>query len=492
MIQVSIPVPVLAALKHLLKNNHSAEIVGGAVRDVLLQRQQILDWDITTDATPEQIQDLFPQAFYDNNYGTVMIAPKHLSEQFNFDWPEDHPLDVLDITTYRSETGYTNQRHPDQVEWGESLEEDTQRRDFTINALALDIQPAELPDLNSIQEAQIELKATVIDYHQGLQDLNQRLIRTVGQPEARFKEDALRMLRAVRFATQLECQIEPQTQAAIDKLASNLKVISGERIKLELWKILSSHSPADGIDLLDKTGLLKYILPELLQGKGVAQGGRHQYDVYTHNLESLRHCPSPDPLIRLATLLHDIGKPKTAVKQGPRGVTFYGHEVVGAHMSKRIAARLKLSRKETNLLFRLIRWHMFTYDPDMTNSAIRRFIRRVGVENINHMMNLRIGDRKGGGSKATSWRLRELQERIGENLYEPMSVRDLKVNGQDIMQHYQIKPSKAVGQVLNYLFYLVMEDQLDNDREQLLEYLNQHQLDELLSLAADATNATEE
>lgn len=303
----------------------------------------------------------------------------------------------------------------------------------------------------------------------GGKDLKDKIVRAVGKAQERFNEDALRMMRAVRIASQLNFKIEKNTLQAIKELAETITAVSWERIRDELWKILSCQQPAEGILLLDETGLLRQILPEMEKMKEVPQGGHHIYDVYKHSIESLRGCPSSDPLVKLATLLHDIGKPIALRKQGPRGVTFYGHEVVGARMVGKIGDRLRLAKKDKQRLVMLVRWHMFTYDPKMTDAAIRRFIRRVGIENINDMMLLRVGDRKGGGSKATSWRLRELQQRIGEQLYEPLTVKDLKVNGHDVIKTLKIKPGPKVGQILNKLFEEVLEDSSKNKREYLLK-----------------------
>ena len=410
-------------------------LVGGGVRN-LLTGQPIVNPDFTTNATPEEIQKLLPGSFYDNKFGTVGIPVGD---------------EVYEVTTYRTERNYTDKRHPDQVEWGQTLAEDLSRRDFTINAMVVG------PDLN------------LIDPFAGKKDLTDKIVRAVGQAQERFTEDALRMMRAVRIATQLGFTIEPHTLQAIKDLATTLSAISWERIRDELFKILASAYPSEGINLLDQTNLLSQIIPEMIAMKQVPQGGHHLYDVWTHSLESLRHCPSSDPLIRLATLLHDVGKPKTLRHQGPRGVTFYGHEVVGARLVAQIADRLRLSKKDRDKLITLVRWHMFTYSPQMTPAAIRRFIRRVGVDNINDMMLLRIGDRKGGGSKATSWRLRELQQRIGAELYEPLSLTDLKVTGHDVMKELKIKPGPQVGRILNQLFKEVLEDSSKNTRDHLLE-----------------------
>lgn len=459
-----IPSPVLAALNRLHTHGHEAYVVGGAVRDLLLSRHPILDWDITTSATPEDTLALFPGSFSDNAFGTVMLDIKHL-------YPDEttpsqlNELDVLDITTYRSESGYSNNRHPDQVSWGKSLSDDVSRRDFTINALALKV---DLPEIDMSQDYQ-EVSAQVLDYCQGEKDLSAKIIRTVGDPELRFGEDALRMMRAVRLAAQLGFGIEAQTLSAIKTKSSLLAQVSKERIRDEFFKILASPYPADGVVMLTNTELLQHVIPELLSCIGVRQVGRHRHDVYTHSLESLRHCPSPDPLVRLATLLHDIGKPKSYREQGPRGVTFYGHEVIGAKMVAAIADRLRVSKAAKKKLVTLVRWHMFTYTHNMTDAAIRRFIVRVGKDSINDMIMLRIGDRLGGGSRATSWRLQELQTRIGENLYQPLGLSDLSINGHDLMSALKLTPGPHLGKILNHLFEGVMTGAIENQRQPLLE-----------------------
>lgn len=472
---INLPPLVIFLLSRMSQAGYSAYVVGGAVRDSLLSRPNVVDWDITTNATPQQLLDLIPESFCDNNYGTVMVAPKHVAtlafEELGLSVPEDShsDLEVFDVTTYRNEAGYSNRRHPDKVDWGKSLEEDVTRRDFTINALALSPQvDLSTFDLNNYFTKPEPLEVRILDFHHGLEDIEARLVRAVGDPNQRFGEDALRMMRAIRLATQLSFMLEPSTLEAITLNAHLISHISFERKRDELLKILASDYPADGVQLLYTTGLLSEIIPELTEAVDVPQGGRHKYDVWRHSLESLRECPSTNPIVRLATLLHDVGKPRTIEFQGPRGVTFYGHEVVGAHMAKKIADRLRLSSKDKQKIFTLVRWHMFHYDPAMTDSAIKRLIRRIGVENINDMINLRIGDRLGGGSRASSWRLRELQERIGENLYEPLGLKDLAINGHDLMNAFGLKPGPILGTVLNQLFEEVMEETVPNTKEALL------------------------
>jgi len=431
-----LPNNVLKVLKTLEAGGFQAFIVGGAVRD-LLSGAPVTDWDFTTDAEPEKIQALFPDSFYDNAFGTVGVK---------FD-PE-----VYEITTFRSEAGYTDRRRPDSVKWGKTLESDLTRRDFTVNAMAMD------------------QHGRIIDPFDGQKDLARKLLRAVGDPDRRFNEDALRMLRAIRIASQLGFTIETKSLTAIGSNNALIKAVSAERIRDELLKILAAPFPKEGVLLMFNTGLLQFIIPELIAGRGVKQAGHHTKDVWNHSLDALAACPAPDPIVRLATLIHDIGKPVVkATKESSGEITFYNHEVIGARMSKTIARRLKFSKKDTDLLWTLVRWHMFQYEPKMTDKAIRRSIKRVGKNNINKMLMLRVGDRVGGGSNATSWRLQEFQERIKQVLVKPFSINDLKVNGHDIMKALNLKPGPKVGKILKTLFDEVLDDAKKNDRESLLE-----------------------
>ncbi len=456
--QLKIPKLVIKILQLVQKNNFEIYIVGGAIRDLLLE-QVTYDWDFTTNAKPEQIQKIFPESFYDNKFGTVGITAEELVKQFKikkYNWQEENinPEDIFEITTFRSESSYSDHRRPDKVVWGKKLEDDLQRRDFTINAMALRLQE------NNNWE--------IIDPFKGQQDLEGRIIRTVGNPDERFYEDSLRMMRAIRIAGQLGFTIEEKTLKAINKNSDLIKKISAERVRDELFKLLKSNYPDDGIKLLFTSGLLQHIIPELIKMRGIEQAGHHTKDVWNHSLDSLASCPSPDPIVRLAVLIHDIGKP-VVVKIKNGHPTFYNHEIVGAKLSKKIADRLKFSKKDRNKLWLLVRYHMFTYNPKVTDKSIRKFIKNVGKENINDMIMLRIGDRKGGGSKATSWRLRELQERIGQLMYTPLQINDLKVNGGDVMKILKIKPGPKVGEVLERLFDEVMGDDSKNEREYLLK-----------------------
>lgn len=444
---------VLEIYHKLEKSGFEVYFVGGCVRD-LIRDQEVKDWDMTTNATPEQIQAVFPDSFYDNSFGTVGVPL--------MDVEEDEHKGVVEITTFRTESSYKDHRHPEKVVWGKNIEEDLQRRDFTVNAIAIKI-------LNDRTE--------IVDPYKGKEDLEQRVIKAVGNPEERFNEDALRLMRAIRFATVLGFTIENHTWSAIVKNAKLISHVSGERIRDELLKILTVDSAYEGIEMLNKAGIMDVILPELAIGKGVSQirpGRHHTTDVFEHNILSLKHCPSKDAIVKLATLLHDVGKPEVAAKDEEGHVIFYNHEVKGAFIAREISNRLKFSKKHRDKIFTLIRWHMFTVDVSITDAAIRRFIRRVGVDNVNDMIDLRIGDRLGGGTQvAESWRLKKFKERLNEQLHPPFSVNDLAVDGNDIMRELKIKPGPEIGKILKALFEEVDENLELNNRDYLLQRIKE-------------------
>jgi len=428
--------------------------VGGCVRDLLLDRE-VKDWDMATSGTPEEIQKLFPDSFYDNSFGTVGIPLPNIEET-------EHK-GIIEITTFRTESSYSDNRHPEKVEWGKTIEEDLTRRDFTINAIALSINK--------------DGEENIIDPYGGKLDLEKKIIRAVGNPIERFAEDALRLLRAIRIATQLQFEIEPKTWDAVIEKAKTINQISKERIRDELLKTLATNNPYEGVMLFDTAGLLKHIIPELIDGKSVSQarpGRHHTTDVFDHNVLSLKNCPSKDPVVRFATLLHDVGKPSVESKDENGLVIFYNHEVRGAKIASEIADRLRFSKKQREKIHTLIRWHMFTIDEHITDSAIRRFIRRVGVENVNDMIDLRIGDRLGGGTQfAESWRLKKFKKRLNEQLNPPFSINDLAVNGTDVMRELNIDPGPAVGKILQTLFEEVDENLELNNRDHLLKRIHE-------------------
>ncbi|HWY79214.1 MAG TPA: CCA tRNA nucleotidyltransferase [Candidatus Sulfotelmatobacter sp.] len=434
-------------------------LVGGSVRNMLFFKENALanikDWDMTTNATPQEMLKLFPNAFYDNSFGTVGIPVEALKDI-------EH-AGVVEVTTFRTERNYIDHRHPE-VSWGKTIEEDLSRRDFTMNAIAM-----ELTDhISPIDEANF------IDPFNGKRDIANKIIRSVGNSNERFKEDALRLMRAIRFAAQLGFQIENQTLQAITNDALLLSEIAGERIRDELLKLLASDYPYEGIMLLKNTGLLHQIIPELLEGVGVSQerpGRHHKDDVFTHNILSLKFCPSTNPIVRFATLIHDVGKPRVAASDEDGYVIFHNHEIIGSRMAYNICDRLRFSKKQREKIVKLIRWHMFTVDEHITDSAVRRFIRRIGVENVKDMMDLRVGDRLGGGTQtAESWRLKLFKQRVEKQLAPaPFSINDLAIDGNDIMKELKIKPGRKIGAILQKLFEEIDEDLSKNTKEYLLQ-----------------------
>jgi len=444
-----IPKEILKIYETIEDSGFEIYFVGGCVRNLLMDIP-IKDWDMTTSATPEEITNLFNDSYYNNDFGTVGIPVNENS--------------VVEVTTYRTEHGFSNKRHPDKVEWGKTIEEDLSRRDFTMNAIAFKLIE------NNKQE--------YVDPYNGLEDIEERIIRCVGNPKERFKEDALRLMRAIRFASQLNFDIEEDTGREIKADAKLIKDISWERIRDEFMKIMESPDPVKGINLLKEAGILEIILPELMEGINVSQvrpGRHHTTDVYTHNVMSLRHCPSPDPVIKFAALLHDVGKPKVRGEDKDGLVTFYNHEMSGAKMAYEICQRFRFSKKNTDKVVNLIRWHMFSVNENLSDAGIRRFIRRIGAENVADMMDLRIGDRLGGGTQtAESWRLKKFKERVaGELAPKPFGINDLAIDGNDVMKELDLKPSPEIGKILQKLFEEVDEDLSKNKKEFLMKRLKE-------------------
>ncbi|MFA5025642.1 MAG: HD domain-containing protein [Candidatus Shapirobacteria bacterium] len=437
-----LPENVKAVMKKVQDNGGEIYVVGGAVRDWIIKKE-IKDWDFATNLTPDNMKKIFPNnSFCENKFGTFSVI---LNDN-----------EIFEITTYRTEKEYGDKRHPDVVEWGKTLGEDVERRDFTINAMAMDVN-GEITDMNN-----------------GLEDLNNRLIRTVGNPDDRFSEDALRMIRAIRIAAQIGFLIEEETFESIQENAHLITEIAAERIKGELFKILLCKKPGDGIRLLKNSGLLFEIMPELLPGVGMGQKGHHIYDVWDHELEALNNCQSKDPVTRLATLLHDVGKPMV-MKETDGEKTFHNHEVIGSRIAVKIGKRLRLSNKELEQLFILVRWHMFTVEDTQTDKAVRRFIRNVTPEYLDEMISLRRSDRLGSGAKESSWRWELFKKRLIEVQKQPFTVKDLKVNGLDVMEILNIKPGRKVGETLDKLFAKVEEKPELNVREVLLEKIKDFQ-----------------
>lgn len=442
-----IPPFVSHVTKTMQNAGFESYLVGGCVRD-LLQDKLPTDWDVTTNATPQQIISIFSEikTVNENAFGTVTVIdmPKHQSERE----PQKNGVKntpEVQITTYRSEGEYSDSRRPDSVSYETDIRKDLERRDFTMNAIAWD-----------------PIKDTIIDLFGGIRDIKDKIIRCVLYPEVRFKEDALRMMRAVRFSTTLDFAIESSTLSAITIDAPLLAKISGERVRDELFKIVNSPNPSVGIALLEKTGLLKFIIPELYDGIGCEQKGAHIYDVYEHLMHALQHAADRGlPLeIRLAALFHDIGKPATRRYDKTKDkYTFFGHEVVGARMTKKILDRLRVSHETADLVVKLVRNHMFFSDTEqITLSAVRRVIQRVGVENIWLLMQVRECDRVGMKKAEAPYRLRKYHAMVEEALHDPISVSALKIDGRYLMNELHMKPGPRMGWILHALLEEVLED----------------------------------
>ncbi len=452
---VKLPEYVVKFLKTFKKNGFLIYVVGGSVRDLLLGKET-KNWDFTTNAKPEEIMKLFPDAFYNNQFGTVGIPIPTQERQL-----------VFEVTTFRKESNYTDNRHPETIEWAQTVEEDLARRDFTINAIALRL----------VSLAQGASSYEIVDPYDGQKHLKEKLIIAVGDPDRRFQEDALRLIRAIRLAAQLEFLIEEKTRASIQKNAHLILNISAERIRDELLKILGTNHPSEGILFMRQTGLLQRILPELDDCFDIPQKSpkrHHIYDVGTHLIMSLKHCPSSDVITRFAALLHDVGKLKTFKKdEKTQLITFYNHEVAGTTMATRIADRLKLSGKQKEKLIRLVQYHQFTVSELQTDKTLRRFIREVGKEYLQDLLDVRIGDRIGSGAAPTSWRFELFKKRLDEVQKIPFMVKDLKIDGHDVMKILHIKPGPKIGELLQTIFNDVEEGKLQNERDVLLKRIEE-------------------
>jgi tRNA nucleotidyltransferase (CCA-adding enzyme) len=461
---LTIPKEVQDVVALLRYSGYEAYLVGGCVRDAL-RGIAPNDWDVATNAEPEQIQGLFSEHVYENRFGTVGVKTGS----------EDPRLAIVEVTTYRIDGAYLDGRRPETVERTEHLEEDLARRDFTINALAYG-------------------DGVLIDHFHGEDDLAQGLIRAVGNPTQRFEEDALRLMRAVRFAAQLGFTIEDETAAAIRALAPTIARVSFERIRDEFTKLVLSEHAVQGIELMREYGLLAVVLPELAEGIGIGQNKHHIYSVYEHNLRTFGYAVEQnyDLVVRLASLFHDIGKPKVKRGNGPDS-TFYNHEVVGGRMTKTLMTRLHFSADFVQRVSHLVRHHMFFYNVDEVSPAgVRRFIRRVGPECIDDLFRLREGDRIGSGvPKAVPYKLRHLRYMIDQVKSDPISPAMLKLSGTDIMEQLSLAPGPRIGAFLALLLEEVIEDPTRNDATVLAERVRElHTLDDA-ALFALATQARE-
>ena len=467
-----IPINLLKIISKLEAENFEVFVVGGSVRDLLLKKE-VVDWDLTTSAKPEEILKIFPDAKYKNDFGTVLIPEKYLISKQNLSEEESG---FFEITTYRKEGKYSDKRRPDEVIFAEKLEDDLKRRDFTINALAMGIKDVDnllkttKKTLIEVQKEQVE----IVDKFQGQQDLKNKLIKTVGNPEDRIEEDALRMMRAIRLAVQLGFQIEQEVFEIVSKKAINLKYVSKERVGEELKKIILSPKPARGVDLLVETGLMEYIIPEVKKTISVEQNRHHYHGpfntVYKHMLASLEKCLSEKFEVRMASFLHDIGKPGTKEGSGFEA-SFHNHEYLGAKMAKKIMERLKFSREIIEKTVLLVKNHMFYYNVDEVGEAgVRKVVRKVGLENIKDLIDVRIADRLGSGvPKAVPYKLRHFKFMVEKVSKDPISVKQLKINGNDLIKELKLKPGPKLGAVLDVLLMEVIENPDKNTVENLLK-----------------------
>jgi poly(A) polymerase/tRNA nucleotidyltransferase (CCA-adding enzyme) len=478
--EANVPREIQIVVKELEQNGFSAYLIGGCVRDLLLERIP-KDWDVTTDALPEQILQVFAHSHYDNDYGTVRVV---------FDDTDDPTLKVIEVTTFRQDIGYSDNRRPDQVSFSKDIHEDLKRRDFTVNALAL-----RLPQVDDVSyETFVPLsRETLVDDFEGIEDLQKQVLRAVGDPVARFHEDALRMLRAVRFASELGFILDKETHAAIEQHSSDLAKIAVERVREEFNRIILSSEPQRGIEMLHETGLLAYIVPELLEAVDIEQNQAHAFDVWEHLLRALQLTADKNwPLeVRLAALFHDIAKPATRrFEEKKQDWSFYGHEVVGSRVTKKILERLKYPKDTIDMVTTLVRWHMFFSDTEeITLSAVRRMIRNVGKERIWDLMNVRVADRIGmGRPKENPYRLRKYKAMVEEALHDPISVGMLAINGEDLIKTLNLAPGPKIGAILHALLEEVLENPKLNTKEYLLDRsraLNELPDEELATLGAE-------
>lgn len=450
-----IPAAIRTVSNALESAGFEAFLVGGCVRDLLLGKNP-KDWDIATNATPEEIQAVFPDSFYENDFGTVGVKTES----------ENDTEKVVEVTPYRKEGTYSDARRPDSVEFGVSLSEDLTRRDFTVNAIAYRVGTEEL-----------------VDEHNGREDLQKKILRTVGDPKERFREDALRMMRAIRLSAELNFAIADETAAAIVTESHQLAKISKERIRDEFIRIVETPQPMQAIFLAQRLKLLTHIAPDLERGVGVEQNQAHRFDVFEHLVRTMQHAADKewDLAIRLAGLFHDVSKPETRRwSDEKKDWTFHGHEVVGARVTKKVLTDLRFPKDLSEKVVLLVRWHMFFSDPDqITLSAVRRMIQNVGRENIHDLLNLRICDRVGTGRpKEQPFRFRKYKAMVEQALRDPISVSMLAIDGNDIMEKFGEKPGPRLGWALHAL----LEEVLDDPDRNNLSYL-EPRVKELLTLS---------
>ena len=438
---IELPDGVRHVLESLLAHGADAALVGGGVRDAV-RGERPTDWDVATSAPPETVTSLFPRSTWENRFGTVTVLPDRDGEP------------AVEVTTFRIEGAYRDRRRPESVRWGSSLADDLARRDFTVNAIGW--VPLDL----------VTGRGRLVDPHDGAGDLRRGVLRAVGDPDERIAEDALRMVRAVRFATRFGLRLDEPTAAAIRRSAAAAAGLSGERLNDELRRILSGESrPSDAFVLMEELGLLAVVLPELAALRGVPQAKTMPGDALDHSLRTVDALPPADPVLRLAGLLHDLGK-ATTLADGH----FIGHERAGAEIAEGVLRRLRASRAESARVVRLVRHHMFAYTPDWTDAAVRRFVRRVGSDLLEDLYALRRADNAASGAREPAQGgTAELRERAARAVAgDPLGPGQLAVDGHDLVRELGIEPGPEVGRLLAGLMEAVLDDPALNGREALL------------------------
>src|SRR5882762_260692 len=356
----------IGIIRTLRERGHQAYLCGGCVRDLLLGREPA-DYDVTTDATPDQVMRIFPETYaVGAQFGVVLVPISGESANEPETAPPSSKVNTVEVATFRSDVGYSDGRHPDEVRYSKDPREDVVRRDFTINGLLMD-----------------PITGEVLDFVEGRKDLDAHTIRAIGDPEMRFGEDKLRMLRAVRFAARFEYQIDPPTFAAVERLAPQIDQVSHERVRDELTRMLREGHARQAFLLLDKSGLLDEVLPEISAMKGVEQPPQYhpEGDVFVHTLLLLQNLPRPCPAtLAWGALLHDVGKPPT-FRVAPDRIRFDGHVDVGVKMAQEICRRLRFSNEDTDQTLALVKHHMrFAHVAQMKESTLRKFLRMPGFE----------------------------------------------------------------------------------------------------------------
>jgi tRNA nucleotidyltransferase/poly(A) polymerase len=477
-----VPPAILRLLDRLWSAGYAAYVVGGSLRDALLGLPAY-DWDVTTDARPEQLLALFPGSHYENRFGTVLV-----------------PLgsgDTAEVTTFRRDHRYADHRRPDAVTFSDNLADDLARRDFTVNTLAWGRPGTARPVMagrhagSAVPEASTATvlaqgpapagtepisgpvgaapEAILVDLFDGARDLRDRVLRAVGDPHLRFEEDALRLVRAARLAAQLGFRIDPETERAMREHAAQVRYVSQERLGQELRKLLRGREPSRGLRIMADTGILDAAIPELAEQRGLPQAKAPGMDCWEHTLQTVdaaRSLRPEDERLALAALFHDVAKPRTM-----NGGHFIGHDQVGAEMTSRILARLGIPGEETARVAHLIRHHMFNYEPAWGDAAVRRLVQRVGREAIDDLLVLREADNLGSGQQGDEGHLHELRQRIAEQQARgfPLALSDLAVDGDDLQRELGIGPGPVIGALLNRLLDAAIGDPSRNTYRQEIQ-----------------------